>query len=374
MRTPSVYFFILPLENGGYQHNAISLAQGLQQMGIEFGASTDYWRQPDGSFLFRHDPDASPADFDWVVISEHYLSYGNQQFPDGFFELPGKKAYIHTGDGLAHQYNIHRLKSHYDRFDLILLHQYEDIPYPDHFRPWAYGVSQHIIDLAFPDLPKAPRICVNYRNSHSVRRLGQERIFDRLPEEMIDTTREMDEWKGWENETDYVKYCVYQSAGRHSRGYNQRIGGSAATACFGGVFYIRPWFWNWPAFKIANYFVQSAASIGRMQNLAKKVGLAKKHVYRLYQWDSWRFWETFANASVAIQVDLKKYKVILPEYPVPGQHYLGVDLEQPAEAVEILQDHARLLEIGQAGRKWALDHYGPQAQARRMLAYMAERG
>lgn len=366
------YFFVLPLEHGGYQHNVISLAQGLQQLGIEFRASANYWRQANGEYLFQHDPAADPRDFDWVIISEQYLTYGDGKFPPSYFDLPGKKIYINTGDGLVHQYNIHKLKAHYARFDLLLMHLYEDIPYPSNFRPWAYGVSQHIIDLARPELPKSHSICVNYRNSHSLRRLGQERIFDRLPKEMIDTTREMDDWKGWENETEYARYCVYQSAGRHSAGYNERIGRSAATACFGGVFYIRPWFWNWPAFKIANYFVQSAASVGRMQTLATRLGLAKKHVHRLYQWDSWRFWESFANGSVPIQVDLRQYKVILPEFPEPGVHYLGVDLAHAAPAVELLQDFKRLQSMGTAGREWALAHYGPQAQARRFLRYLGE--
>lgn len=367
MKEPSIYFYVLPVENGGYQHNAISLAQGLSALGIPFGASSDYWKQADGTYLFQHDPAAKPSDFDVVLVTEQYMTYGNGQLPTGFFELPGKKVLIHTGDGLAHQYNMGKLRSYYAGFDRVLLHQYRGIRYPSHFRPWAYGVSQHIIDLARNELPKAHKICVNYRNSHSVRRLGQERVFDRLPEEMLDTTREMDDWQAWADTEDYARFCVYQSAGRHAAKYNQRIGSSAATACFGGVFFILPWIWNWPAFKVANYFVQSAASIGRMQNLATKMGLAKEHAYCIYQWDSWRLWESFANGSAPVHVDFERYGLLLPEMPQNGKHYVGVDLKHSDASVATLQSPDKLVEIGTQGREWALSNYGPQAQAMRLL-------
>lgn len=364
------YFFVLPATNGGYQHNLISLAQGFSQLGIEFGASSDYWLNEDGSYLFQHNPNEGAETHNIIIVSEQYLTYGNGKLPRGFANLKGRKILVHTGDGLAHQYNLGKMADFYGQFDLVLAHLYKGIQYPANFRPWAFGISQHIIDLARNDLDKAPRICVNYRNSHSVRRLAQERIFDRLPKELIDTTREMDEWKLWENDPDYGRRCVFQSAGRHSKGYNERIGGSAATACFGGVFFIKPWIWNWPAFKMINYFVQSAASIGRMQNLATKLGLAKKHTYRIYQWDSWRFWETFANESLVVQIDLEKYGIILAEMPKSGTHYLGADLQQPESAIELLKDTEQMQGIAVAGRQWALEHYSPKAQAERLVRWL----
>ncbi len=367
MSLPSIYFYVLPIENGGYQHNLISLAQGLEQLGGSFAASADYWKKADGTYLFHHDPDVSPRDFEVVVISEQYITYGNGQYPEGFFDLPGKKVLVHTGDGLVHQYNMGKLRNFYAQFDAIFMHLYQGISYPDNFHTWAFGISQHIIDLARNDLPKENKICLNYRNSHSVRRLASERIFDQLPEEMIDTTREMDNWQEWGDSEDYNQFTVYQSAGRHAFGYNQRIGSSIATACFGGVFFIRPWIWNWPAFKVANYFVQSAASVGRMQTLATQLKMSRKHVYRIYQWDSWRFWETFANGSVPIHVDLEKYGIILPVMPVNRKHYLGVDLQAPKAAIETIKNEAMMREIAANGRDWALTHYGPVNQAERFL-------
>ncbi len=367
MGTPSIYFYVLPVENGGYQHNLISLAQGLEQMGERFAGSTNYWKKASGDYLFLHDDRQSPQDFDVVVISEQYITYGNGQFPDGFFDLPGKKVYIHTGDGLKHQYNLGKLRSFYARFDLVLIHMYKGIHYPDNFKPWAFGISQHILDLSRPDLPKENKICLNYRNSHSVRRLASKRIFAQLPDEMIDDTREMEDWRVWKDSKNYNRFCTYQSAGRHSPGYNYRIGSSLGTACFGGVFFIKPWIWNWPFFKVANYFVQSAASVGRMQAVVTKLGMAKLHSYRIFQWDSWRFWEAFTNKSVAIHVDLKEYGIILPETPINMKHYLGADLMTPEVAIKMIKDKALMRSIGEAGREWAIQHYAPVPQAKRFL-------
>lgn len=370
MSLENAYFFVLPAQNGGYQHNLISLAQGFEQLGISFRASTDYWEKEDGSFLFRHDPEARPEDFELVIVSEQYLSYGNGELPANFAGLPGRKVFVHTGDGLGHQYNLGKMKRFYGQFDLVLVHQYRGIRYPKHFRPWAFGISQHIMDLARPELEKRPVVCVNYRNSHSVRRLAHERVFAQLPPDMLDTTREMDDWENWTGDPDYARRCVYQSAGRHSQAYNQRIGSSLATACLGGVFYIHPWMWNWPAFKVANYFVQSAASVGRMQTVATRLGLAKAHTYRVYQWDSWRFWETFANESLVVHVDLGKYGVLLPEMPVAGTHYLGIDLQHPQTAIQRLQDPDWMRQTARTGRDWATRHYAPQAQANRLLDWL----
>ena len=145
-----------------------------------------------------------------------------------------------------------------------------------------------------------------------------------------------------------------------------------ATACFGGVFFLKPWIWNWPAFKVANYFVESAASVGRMQQLAVRLGLAREHVYRIYQWDSWRFWEAFANESLAIHVDLGQYRIVLPKMPTAGTHYLGVNLAHPERTLEVLHNYDEMRRIAFQGRKWAHEHYNPKAQAERLARFLKE--
>ncbi len=365
-----IYFYVQPISKMGYQHNAIGMAQGLRALGIPFHASDDYWREADGNLLFRHDPQHGPDEADIVILTEQYLTYGDGKIPEAYFKAPGKKVFISTGDGMVMQKLMH--KPLYKRFDLILTFIYEGIPYPANFRPWAYGLTQHMIDLSRPDLPKNDKICLNYRNSHSVRQRAQEWLFDKLDPQRLDTTRETFDWSVLENSPDFEEYVVWQSAGRHNKGYLERIGHSGATAAFGGDFFIKPTIWGWYPWKFVNYFVDSAASIGRMNNIAKKVGLHTNHTYRIYQWDSWRLWEAFSAKSMAINVDFAKYRIRLPEMPTNYEHYLGVDLKNPQKALQLLADTARMHEIGANGYEWAMQHYAPKALAERMLRYVAE--
>jgi hypothetical protein len=362
-----VYFYVQPADRLGYQHNAISLAQGFRALGIPYAASADYWMEPDGNLLFK-DQDVDPRTADLVILTEQYLTYGDGQLPAGFFDLPGKKVLITTADGVG--LHKHMRKPFYRQYDLILTFIYEGLPYPANIRGWAFGLTQQMIDLARPELPKEPRICLNYRNSHSVRKLSQAVLFDQLDPAMIDSTREQFDWQALKDSPDYAEYIVYQSAGRHNRAYLERIARSAATSAFGGDFYLKPWVWNWLTFKLINYFVDSAASIGRMNRLFKSIGIHTNHTYRIYQWDSWRFWEALAAGSMAINVDFAKYHIRLPEMPVNYQHYLGADLRQPAQALAVLRDPARMQAIGVAGKDWALTHYAPRPQAERLLHYL----
>jgi hypothetical protein len=365
-----IYFFVQPIEKMGYQHNAIGMAQGLRALGIPFHASADYWREADGNLLFRHDPSFDPRDADILILTEQYITYGDGNFPKAFFEARGKKVYIHTGDGMVMQKQMRM--AFYRKFDLILTFLYEGIPYPKHFRPWAYGLTQHMIDLSRPDLPKEDKICLNYRNSHSVRQRAQEWVFDKLDPQRIDTTRENFDWSGLEHSTDFKEFVVWQSAGRHNAAYLERIGRSLATSAFGGDFFIKPTIWGWYPWKFINYFVDSAASIGRMNNLAKSVGLHTNHTYRIYQWDSWRMWEAFCAKSLAVNVDFEQYRIRLPEMPRNYEHYLGIDLKHPEKALALLQDAPRMQEIGARGYEWALEHYAPKALAERLLRYVDE--
>jgi hypothetical protein len=365
-----IYFFVQPTALLGYQHNAIGMAQGLRALGIPYEASADYWREADGNLLFQHRPEADPRDADIVILTEQFLHYGDGIIPEAYWASRGKKVFLHTGDGMIMQKNMRQAL--YKKFDLILTFLYDGIPYPANFRPWAYGLTQHMIDLSRPDLPKEDKICLNYRNSHSVRQRAQEWLFDKLDPQRLDTTRETFDWSGLEHSKDFAEYVVWQSAGRHNASYLERIGRSSATSAFGGDFFIKPTLWGWYPWKFVNYFVDSAASIGRMNNLAKAIGLHTNHTYRIYQWDSWRMWEAFCAKSMAINVDFAQYRIRLPEMPQNYQHYLGVDLKNPQKALALLNDPGRMQAIGEQGYAWALQHYAPKALAERLLRYVDE--
>ena len=363
-----VFFYVQPTERLGYQHNAISLAQGFRQLGIPYDSSATYWREPDGGHLFTAHPDPDLNDYDLLIVTEQYQTYGDGSIPEAFFKAKGRKLFITTADGIILHRSIHH--PYFKRFDDVLAFRYKGLPYPDRIHAWAFGMSQHMIDFGLPNLPKGPQICLNYRNAHSVRKISKEILFDKLQPGQLDTTIEKHDWQALRDSLDYEEYMEYQSAGRHNKSYRERIAGSSATSAFGGHFFLRPWIWSSFNFGLVNYFVDSAAASGRANNLMRKIGLQYKHTYRVYQWDSWRFWEAFAGASMAINVDFEKYRIELPVMPENFKHYLGVDLKKPKPALELLDSPQRMQEIGRAGREWAIEHYSPKAQAIRLLGYL----
>ena len=59
--------------------------------------------------------------------------------------------------------------------------------------------------------------------------------------------------------------------------------------------------------------------------------------------------------------------------PENWRHYIGIDLDNIAEAVARIVKQPELLpQIAAEGRTWAIDNYGPKATARRFLATVAD--
>ena len=79
---------------------------------------------------------------------------------------------------------------------------------------------------------------------------------------------------------------------------------------------------------------------------------------------------SFAVGSLALNINLELYGVDLPEIPVNGVHYLGVDFDKPEPVIDLIRDEPeRLAKIAAEGRRWALEHYSSVATARRLLAH-----
>lgn len=87
------------------------------------------------------------------------------------------------------------------------------------------------------------------------------------------------------------------------------------------------------------------------------------------RWDSFRFWEALAAGCLAVQLDFDLYGLDLPVRPVAWVHYAPIDLSDMKGSIEQLLDRERDWEqIAEAGRNWAIEHYGPGAVARRLVA------
>ena len=88
---------------------------------------------------------------------------------------------------------------------------------------------------------------------------------------------------------------------------------------------------------------------------------------RIYQFDSWRFWESLVSGCATMHVDFEKYGITLQEMPINGVHYIGIDLDNPERILKCLKDKNQLREIAENGKNWALQYYSPKAVANRFL-------
>ena len=100
--------------------------------------------------------------------------------------------------------------------------------------------------------------------------------------------------------------------------------------------------------------------------MAEAVGM---HTGTLLWYDTWRFWESLAAGCVTVQVPLLPGGAILPVMPEPGLHYAPFSGHESKRA--FLRNWESVREAGVA-RQWAIDHYGPVAQANRLLEYVAD--
>ena len=201
--------------------------------------------------------------------------------------------------------------------------------------PWAFGLSQAIIDGVQDRSAKPDGILRNFRPSlaQDVRLMLDLALLPHLePQFRID--RALDD------------------AGHGRRGHFARLAASEACLAYGGA--LREDYSRNPIFGITE----------ASPFLAEPVVL---------RWDSWRFWEALVTGCAAIHLDLERYGLMLPVMPEPWRHYVPVDLADPrATGERILAERHRLPEIGAAGRDWALAHYAPKPVAERLIRIVAE--
>ena len=201
--------------------------------------------------------------------------------------------------------------------------------------PWAFGLSQAIIDAVGPRAERPDGILRNFRPSHSqdVRLMLDLALLPHL-ERHFRIDRALDE------------------AGHRRQGHFARLASAEACLAYGGA--LREDISRNPAFGITE----------ASPFLAEPVVL---------RWDSWRFWEALASGCAAIHLDLERYGLMLPVMPEPWRHYVPIDLAEPrATAERLVAERGRLPEIGAAGRDWALAHYAPRPVAERLVRIVAE--
>lgn len=338
-----------------YQHPLICLAEGFQELEVEFYSNINYWQaEPDGDYLFQHNPNISHKDCSIVIIDYEWFVF-NKDFPPDFFH-PSRK-YI-TVYFESHE-RFYSFLPNFRRFDYILKSHYnKKLSYPSNVYPWSFGLSKRILcQLKDPLLyeERKQNILFNFRHGkqpHSLRRACENKFIPVIQSCFsVDSTTNKKEDREALNE--YHNFHNYQTGGRHFPDYYERLKHTAACACFGG-FYMSPLF-------------KDPTSI--MTRISKKIITHLSIETTLVaQWESWRFWESLAAGCITFHVDFEKYGVLLPVMPTNFRHYIGVDFSDIKEIEKkILKNHHILNEISVQDREWSIKYYSPSPAAKRFL-------
>jgi hypothetical protein len=374
-------FFYCSNEPGNLQEDVIALAEGLSELGVPFHANCDYWLQSTrpGDFLFRHSADVRPDDCDIVVVSYTWVQWvrmgdfklRRRPLPGGLFKSGRRYVTVamDNGDG----YRTTSWEDQFRPFDVILRSKFNSrAAAPANMRPWAYGLTNRIVEATLNPLPfsqRAGSVLVNFNVSHpyryGARELAERRFEPRIGRVLaVDRTR--DDLRR-EPSDPYAALMWRQTGGRFSRAYYERLKRSKAVACFCGD--IIP-----PAPRRPEAYLVGGNRARLRRAAFALVGLFDSRPPRAVGADSFRFWEALAAGCAAINLDLEHYGVTLPVMPRNGVHYLGVDFARVKAFIDRLRQDVGVLErVAAQGNAWVQTHYSPKAVAERFLA-MAGQG
>lgn len=295
-----------------FQHLAICLAEGLEQLGIPFCGNVDYWKKPDGGWLIAKG-EMSPDDV--LVVSSEILTH--RPFPDSFFTSNCRKRVCLYDSDFDHC-------AHYGRFDAILKCHYGP-GLPGNCEPWAFGLSRRMLEHCAPQEDRRWEVAVNWRMSHPIRTWAEDVLFPRIEERV--PIRKVIEPRADKPEDEFAFHDWKRTGARHYPEYYKRLSETAMCLTFGGI-------------------MRSG---------------------QLKHFDSWRLWESWAAGCVPLHVDLERYRCVLPVMPRNGQHYVGFDVDNMDAGLQMLRPDI-IKRISGQGQRWALENYSPKATAERFVS------
>ena len=352
--TGKIFFYCSPQgspDQSAYQHSIVCLAEGLKTLENQFYADRNYWQvSPEKEYLFNYSPKITPDDCSIVILNDLWFRYGNT-LPENLFHSKRKYLTIYFELWGGADYS---LKPEFRQFDFIFKAHYNHrVEYPSNIYPWAFGLSNRILQetAVIPNFQERKRnLLVNFRVKHPVREIVHQEFIPRL-ENMLSVDDSCDDFDTLPGGA--YDYLMWQQTGRrHYPSYYKRLRDSSACACFGGQ--LRR---SWPRKLVAKSKL--------WHRVLNKLDLQTP---RIMKWESWRFWEALAAGCVPFHVDYKKYGVSLPVMPENWRHYIGIDLENMQETVDRLaKDPEILAKISTEGRRWATEHYSPVPTALRFL-------
>jgi hypothetical protein len=259
-------------------------------------------------------------------------------------------------------------EAEYRQFDFILRSKFNPRAWhPDNMRPWAYGLTNRVMEAtanAPPFNSRRRALLVNFGASHPypyrARDLSRSRLEPKI-EKYIPIDRTVDNLSEQPSDS-YEALMWRQTGGRFNRRYYERLKESQAVACFCGDI-IPPM-----PFRGAERYLVGGNKAKLRRAFFEALGVLDPRPPRSVGWDSFRFWEALAAGCAAINIDLEHYGAKLPVMPENGKHYLGLNFARVERFVEQLRQEPKLLaSVARAGKCWAELHYSPKAVAQRFL-------
>ncbi len=376
MKINSAYFYC-PSQQGTahrafYPHSTIAIAEGLHALHIPIFSNNNYWLLDDKNktYLFTKKQNIEAADCDLILLSAEYLLQG-EPFPHFLKKKQNNKVlvFIDISDGVY----SHSFYKNIQHFDIILRASYNSAAkgYPSNMHPWCFGSPQRIID-ACKNQQKAwnernKTLLCNHRVAHPIRTIIQKSpLYSKIASrfaldthtEPFDVPKEPEALLNWT-----------RTGRRHYPQYYQRLCNAQASACFGGYFYSKRLFPLHLRYYTKNkkkpFMNRTKEFLCAVYN--KLIPHTKKIIY---QWDSFRLWESFAASCLVFHINFEKYTLALPVMPQNRIHYIGVALDSLEDDIEFLlhSDDTVLANIAEKGHKWMLEHYSPLPMAQRLLS------
>ena len=365
----NAYFFVAPYKNckpkqTHYQQEVIVLAEGLRHLGWRCIGNVDYWPFFNNEYLIQKASlDQFPLDV-IVCSGAHFLVENKGRFDDFYTSICNKGVPVvftdfHDGfltPTIAHDCSI---------FDLILKGHFSNkFKVQGNAVPWTFGIPDRVADATMRRSPFAERrnnVLWNFRISHGLRMLADKKFRDKI-EQVIPTDTKSEEKDGYAKGIpgDYLQQLNCHTGGRHNPGYFEKLITTKACSAFGGSF---------TAWCYGRSFIET-----NLRRVNKRLPLFPKD--RLYQWDSFRLWESFAAACLTIHIDFLEEGCLFPVRPQNHVHYLGFSLTNQVcneKNLAIMAGNAtQMAEIAESGNQFAMKHYRSTPTAERFLSLLAK--
>ena len=181
-----VKFFLTPFYvPDNYSPEAIALAEGLKELGIEVCANIDYWYSYDiNDYLLKEN---ESNDYDVGIYDYKYL-YHSKKWTLSRVDTSKINVLLDRNDWLDQEW---RDQNVLDKFNYILVdHMLRGFDYPQKVKPWAIGITHRIkyyidkVDIKKEDISKQ-RILSNSRMPHNLRRKIQDGLSNNISSDYV---------------------------------------------------------------------------------------------------------------------------------------------------------------------------------------------